>query len=91
MNDLKSFCLICFGKRDDLIDFNQQMIKDKSVFECFQSLTCLTISELCKVESRLCKNCFGKLKRAFEFKELCFQSYTIYKDEFLKDEGSQYI
>lgn len=82
---MENTCLACFEESKNLVGFDEKMTKHEKVIECFQMLTSL---ELKSVEAKICKKCFGKLKRAYEFKEQCLLSYSKYLDKSFKEEGN---
>lgn len=77
MSQVENRCRACLETSKLLIKFDEKMTKSEKVIECFQNLTSLELKSN-EINSKICEKCFGKLKEACEFKELCLKNDNEY-------------
>lgn len=79
MSEVENICRACLGKSKSLMIFQENVTKSENVFQCFQNLTSIMIKSE-ETDSKICRNCFQKLKQACEFKEQCLKNDDKYRE-----------
>jgi hypothetical protein len=78
---METTCRACLQPSKKLFSFDEKLSRNLKILDGFENLTSIKIKTN-EVSSKICKNCLGKLKNAWEFKKQCVDNDEKYRDLF---------
>jgi hypothetical protein len=76
---MEAFCRACLQSSSKVLKFDDFLTKIHKIFQCFENLTSLELNPN-EIDSKICLDCFGELKRGFEFRQQCRENDQRYQE-----------
>jgi hypothetical protein len=76
---MEAICRACLKSSIKVLKFDDFLTKIHKIFQCFENLTSLELKSS-EMDSKICLDCFGELKRGFEFRQQCRENDQRYQE-----------